>query len=131
MTASEVPGRREFGLQLPSITRRPTSREPTYREEAPEGYVYIITNPAWPGYVKIGCAGDCKKRLAQFNTGSPSRDYEMVHHVYNGNRRKAESRVHEMFHPERALGEWFKATVAEVADAMEEVSEYDSRAFNA
>jgi hypothetical protein len=37
--------------------------------------VYVILNPAWPGYVKLGCAADLKARLNVYQTGSPHRDY--------------------------------------------------------
>lgn len=35
-----------------------------------ENVVYIITNPQYPGYVKIGYASDLKSRLASLNTGA-------------------------------------------------------------
>lgn len=31
------------------------------------GVIYILTNPSFPDYVKIGYATDIKKRLAQLN----------------------------------------------------------------
>ena len=31
------------------------------------GYIYILTNPSFPQYVKIGYADDVEKRLAQLN----------------------------------------------------------------
>jgi hypothetical protein len=37
--------------------------------------LYVISNPAWPGWYKIGKAKDCKDRLNQYNTASPYRDY--------------------------------------------------------
>jgi len=41
-----------------------------------EGYVYVITNPAWPDWVKIGMAIDAEDRLNGYQTSSPMRDYE-------------------------------------------------------
>lgn len=35
-----------------------------------ENVVYIITNPQYPGYIKIGYASDLKQRLASLNTGA-------------------------------------------------------------
>lgn len=32
-----------------------------------KGVIYILTNPAFPQYVKIGCAHDLKERLKQLN----------------------------------------------------------------
>ena len=31
------------------------------------GYIYILTNPSFPQYAKIGYADDVEKRLAQLN----------------------------------------------------------------
>ena len=39
-------------------------------EKSPK-YVYVITNPAFKGWVKIGMAGDVNKRIADLNTASP------------------------------------------------------------
>lgn len=35
--------------------------------EETAGYIYILTNPSFPEYVKIGYADDVEKRLAQLN----------------------------------------------------------------
>ena len=35
--------------------------------KAAEGYIYILTNPSFPQYVKIGYADDVEKRLEQLN----------------------------------------------------------------
>ena len=35
-----------------------------------ENVVYIITNPQYPGYVKIGYASDLKSRISSLNTGA-------------------------------------------------------------
>lgn len=32
-----------------------------------KGYIYILTNPSFPDYVKIGYADDVNKRLQQLN----------------------------------------------------------------
>ena len=34
------------------------------------GYIYILTNPSFPQYVKIGYAGDVKQRLDELNRSS-------------------------------------------------------------
>ena len=35
-----------------------------------ENVIYIITNPQYPGYIKIGYASDLKQRLSSLNTGA-------------------------------------------------------------
>ena len=55
-----------------------------------EGYVYAISNPAWPDWIKIGMAIDAEDRLNGYQTSSPMRDYELIHSVYFDDRNKAE-----------------------------------------
>ena len=37
---------------------------------AEKGVIYILTNPSFPEYVKIGYADDVNARLKQLNNGS-------------------------------------------------------------
>ena len=77
-------------------------------EASAAGQVYIIYNPSFPSWCKIGMAIDAEDRLRQYQTGSPYRDYEL-YKVYNtDNRRGAESICHLILaeqHERR--GEWF------------------------
>ena len=50
-----------------------------------KGYIYIITNKAWPEYVKIGRTHNTKNRLKSYQTSSPFRDYEIYYEVYTEN----------------------------------------------
>lgn len=43
-----------------------------------EEYVYLVTNPAWPGWVKVGRTENPKSRLSVFQVAAPFRDYEMI-----------------------------------------------------
>ena len=74
-----------------------------------EGYVYVITNPAWPEWVKIGMAIDAEDRLKGYQTSSPMRDYTLVHYAYSDDRNVAERQAHVLA---GKLGdrrnEWFK-----------------------
>ena len=44
-----------------------------------EGYVYIINNPCWDGWVKVGMAIDAEDRCKQYQTSSPYRDYKLCY----------------------------------------------------
>ena len=44
------------------------------------GYLYIISNNSWPGWIKIGTTKNLKTRLQTYQTGSPFRDYEVLAH---------------------------------------------------
>lgn len=45
-----------------------------YKEK---GYIYIITNPSFPKHVKIGTSINVEKRLQQYQTYSPYRNYKI------------------------------------------------------
>ena len=85
-------------------------------ERSSEGEVYIIYNPSFPSWIKVGMAVDSEDRLKQYQTGSPYRNYR-VHKAYAVNdRRKSEAEAHALLeesHERR--GEWFvcSAVVAE------------------
>lgn len=74
-----------------------------------DGYVYCIVNPAWPEWVKIGRALDPYDRLSSYQTGSPHRDYRLIHYVYFADRYSAERTAHDSLDglSERHVGEWF------------------------
>jgi len=46
-----------------------------YKEKTKSGHIYIISNPAWDGYLKIGVAKNLTNRLRQYQTTSPFRDF--------------------------------------------------------
>ena len=79
-------------------------------DKTEEGEVYVITNPAWPDWVKIGKAVSTEDRLNGYQTSSPYRDYQVVTSIKVHNRHEEERRMHRMV-GERAkhrIGEWFK-----------------------
>jgi hypothetical protein len=43
------------------------------------GYVYLISNPAWPGWFKTGKTEDPSERLSKYQTGDPLRAYRLEH----------------------------------------------------
>lgn len=71
------------------------------------GYLYVLTNPAWSGYCKIGRTTGPSRRLNQYQTGSPHRDYELVHDRYFANVDQAEKDLHASIRGHHYRGEWF------------------------
>ena len=77
-----------------------------------EGQVYIITNPAWEGWIKVGMAIDTQDRANQYQTSSPYRDYIVEHTVATTDRRRLESLAHTLLGNAREQrNEWFKCDV--------------------
>ena len=84
------------------------------------GYVYVITNPAWKGWVKIGMAIDAEDRLKSYQTSSPYRDYQLLHSVYVTDRRAIERKAHRKVSKicEEKQNEWFKVDAVEAIDCI-------------
>jgi len=95
-----------------------------------EGYVYAISNAAWPEWIKIGKAIDADDRLSSYQTSSPMRDYKLVHSVYFEDRNVAERKAHTLAafktaHPwnKHDNGEWFKLTEIEAIEILKETTD--------
>ena len=84
------------------------------------GYVYVISNPAWKGWVKIGMAIDAEDRLKSYQTSSPYRDYQLLHSVYVTDRRAIEKKAHRKIGKiaEEKQNEWFKVDAIEAIDCI-------------
>ena len=88
-------------------------------ELSKEGQVYIITNPNFRDWVKVGMAVDSEDRLNGYQTSSPFRDYALYKSWPVSDRRAAESEAHT--HLEKTFdrrGEWFKCTPEEAESAI-------------
>ncbi len=79
------------------------------------GHVYIISNPAWPEWVKVGMAIDAADRCCNYQTSSPFRDYVVEYSFASTNRREDESVAHQKLAAisQDRRGEWFKLPVSE------------------
>ena len=90
-------------------------------EDSKQGQVYILRNPAFPSWCKIGMAVDAQDRLKQYQTSSPYRDYEVVKTYSTDDRRTAEADAHALLEKHYARrGEWF------VCDASLAITKLDS-----
>jgi hypothetical protein len=81
--------------------------ETTYQENGAvdnkRGYVYVVSNPAFPELIKIGMTGldDFTKRLKQlYNTSVPF-PFECHYAGRVRDRKRAEDALHDAFEPER------------------------------
>lgn len=92
------------------------------RTDVADGFVYIITHPAWPDFLKIGHAINPESRLRDYQTYCPQRAFRLEHAVYCTDRREAEAAVHERFARDRAAGEWFRVSLEEARDALNAVA---------
>ena len=92
-------------------------------EKTTEGHVYIISNPCWEGWIKVGMAVDAEDRCNQYQTSSPFRDYKLCHAKYFEDRKSAEHLVHKKLKrlSTKHKGEWFKVSVDEATKLIEAI----------
>ena len=79
-------------------------------ESTEQGDVYIITNSAWPEWVKVGKASIAEDRLNGYQTSSPFRDCKIVAKLATEDRHAKEREMHRIFEhfAKERKGEWFK-----------------------
>ena len=88
-----------------------------------EGFVYLIGNPAWGGWLKCGMAIDADDRFRSYNTGSPYRDYKVHYTIFTTDRHKTEKRAHEALKKSCSAfdGEWFFIDVPSAKRAIKSI----------
>lgn len=60
------------------------------------GYIYILTNPSFPQYVKIGYADDVKSRLTQLNRSECTPFAFRVYATYEVSARLTDMKIHDV-----------------------------------
>ena len=92
-------------------------------EKTPEGCVYIIANPSFDGWLKVGMAIDAEDRCNGYQTSSPHRDYKLLYSRRFNDRRKAETKTMNKLKKvvKEHNGEWFKTdrnTAQEIIEGL-------------
>jgi len=83
-----------------------------------KGYVYVISNPAMPRYIKVGFSTkDPALRATEFNTASPE-DYVVDYEVLIDDPRMVEKEVHQKLDFLRTGKEWFECDVVIAVKAI-------------
>jgi len=87
------------------------------------GWVYVISNPAMPGLVKVGYSTkDPDSRAEELNhTGSPQ-PYIVEYEILIEEPRDIEQKTHKRLSPFSAGKEWFQCSVQEAAIAIRQAS---------
>ncbi len=85
------------------------------RSNSSEGWLYVVSNPKWPEWMKIGITRDLSKRLSSYNTGAPitSVYYRYEYYRYDDNARIIEQKIHSEMTDSQDKGdssEWYKIT---------------------
>jgi len=92
-------------------------------EKSTEGHVYIISNPCWDGWIKVGMAVDAKDRCNQYQTSSPFRDYKLCYNRKFKDRKSAEQKVHSKLKKisKTYKGEWFNISISKAIKTIEAI----------
>jgi len=91
-------------------------------KDNPQGQVYVIANPAWKDWVKVGMAVDAMDRTGNYQTSSPFRDYTLLYTYDVDDRRAAESAAHTRLAKEcDNINEWFRLSPEIANDLILEV----------
>jgi hypothetical protein len=98
-----------------------------------DGFVYVITNPVFPGWVSVGQSSDPVRRLTSYQRACPHRRFKLAHYSYFADRRKAEREVHRKLRKAglKMKREWVEAPVERVIHFVQEVQRHsDERKAN-
>lgn len=90
-------------------------------DPALKGYVYIATNPAYSGWIKIGSAVNLAQRLSSYQTSDPLRRFEFNFHIEVDDRVAVEKWCqHSLSHSYSRQGEWLQCSLEEGIAATRE-----------
>ena len=75
-----------------------------------KGWIYTVTTPSYPGWVKFGKSINLESRLAQYNSHNPLKDYEFLEICPSDDTKEAEKIVLNIasFFANEEKGEWKK-----------------------
>lgn len=99
---------KKLNRELPPENKRSLGDFP--RKKSNIGYIYILTNPAYSEYVKIGKSIKLGMRLSTYNTGSPFRDYKYEFVLETNKTSEIESYFNTNF---ESSNEWYKMSIDE------------------
>ena len=99
-------------------------------EKSNVGHVYVISNPAWEGWYKVGMAVDASDRCSSYQTSSPFRDYMIEYTEYFDDRRKAEKTIHSKLKKNKIehVNEWFKADLNIIKNTIKNIKDVQHEA---
>lgn len=60
------------------------------------GYIYIISNPAHPGWLKVGITENIAARLHTYQVSDPQRAYKVEYYIAHPDCLVAEKQINEM-----------------------------------
>src|ERR1019366_8181483 len=79
------------------------------RHEGSAGYVYLLQNPIFDGWIKVGFALNLEDRLSTYQTSDPNRGFQLIEYKLVEDCRYIEQQIKIVFleHSIFSLNEWF------------------------
>lgn len=98
------------------------------RKTLKAGFLYIVTNAAFPGFVKVGATENLDARLRAYQTSDPKRAYKMVFSIAHPDCYAGEKMVKELMKPfsKSRKNEWYEIDVHMAIPRLEEAVEEHS-----
>ncbi|QTR46875.1 GIY-YIG nuclease family protein [Thiothrix litoralis] len=94
-----------------------------YGDKQMKGWVYVISNKAMPGIIKVGYSNkDPKERAAELGTGAPH-PYKVEYEILIDNPKQVEKLAHDMLAFVNAGKEWFECDLSIALKAIKKVCE--------
>ena len=90
------------------------------------GFVYVMSHPLMSPWIKVGHTRNPDRRLSNYNTGCPKREYKLEGYEYFEDRKEVEKNIHSRLGDEgiQRNSEWFNCPSQYVLDILGEMS-YD------
>lgn len=100
---------------------QPTYQKPTgHWREYEHKYVYIISNPAWEEWYKVGISSDSHKRVGNYQTGDPYRAYKIEYDHFTPFYDSIEKEIHIQSSQQGVdvRHEWVKAPLEQLIEGV-------------
>ena len=105
-----------------------------------KGYIYVLTNPSFPDYVKIGYADDVNKRLKQLNRSECVPFSFRIYATYEVDSRLSDIKIHELidrlnpnlraienFDGKKRVREFYAMTADDAFNILKSIAEINGR----
>ena len=86
-----------------------------------EGFVYLISNPNWNGWIKAGMTTDYESRISTYNIYDPTHSFSYIDIKWSSDRKYAENHLLNVLsiHSRERKGEWFRISVEKAKILMQ------------
>ena len=81
--------------------------------------VYIISNPAWDNWFKVGYSDNWYTRKGSYNTASPLRDFYENFRIESQYAKQLEALFHDVNGGRGDNGEWYNRNIGEIIEQLE------------